>query len=134
MGSKNSTLCLGIINFLRGPDGEYFPLKSVAVTVFCGSWMRSAAMKIGDRTREDRAIVIRRTTRRAHRWEAILQPTAGTTDIYECLTLKTSPRGQYVWFYLEAEPRQFDNFRQLESVKSEKERRGGNKNSINFLL
>ena len=34
MRSKNSTLCLSKINFLRGHDGEYFPLKSVAVAVF----------------------------------------------------------------------------------------------------
>lgn len=96
--------------------------------------MRSAAVKTGDRTRAGRAIVVRRTTRRAYRWEAILQPTAGTTDMSECLTVKASPRGWYVWFYWEAEPRQFDNFRQLESVESEEEGRGGNKNSINFLL
>ena len=90
-------------------------------------------MKTGNKTRAGRAIVIHRTTRREHRWEAILQLTAGTTDMSKCLTVKASHRW-YVCFHWEAEPRQFDNFRQLESDKSEKEGRGENKNSINFLL
>ena len=96
--------------------------------------MRSTAVKTGDRTKAGRAIMISRTTRRAHRWEAILQPTAGTTDMSECLIVIASPRGRYVCFYWETEPRQFDNFRQLELVESEKEGRCGNNNSINFIL